>query len=529
MKYDAIIVGGGIAGLTSAAFLVKNGHKVLLCEKEYRVGGLISSFNYEGFLFDAGARGIVDSGIVKPMLAQLGINVDFVKSIVSIGIEDEMIRVETKKSLEDYRRMLIKHYPGNESDIDLILEAITSIMDYMDVLYGIENPLFMDLKDRKYVFKKLLPWVVRFIKKSGKLEEFKIPVEEYLSKLSDNQSLIDLISQHFFQKTPTSFALSYFSLYLDYEYPKMGTYELIDKIKDYIIQHDGVIKTDTRIERIDSDDRTIYDQHKNEYKYEQLIWAADTNQLYKAINTTNAKDMNEVENQKSVLASKKGIDSVFSIFMGVDLDSDYFRKKASGHVFYTPSKKGQSAIFDQLDHVKNTNDKKAIIDWMLEYLDYTTYEIAIPALRNEELAPKGKTGLIVSFLMDYEFIKNIKTLGFYKEFKELVETKAIAVLDDGIYKGIKDKVLFHFASSPLTIERLSGNYEGAITGWAFINETMPSVNKATEITKACITPIANILQAGQWTFSPSGLPISILTGKIAADKANKVLKKRKRQ
>ncbi|WP_256244491.1 hypothetical protein [Alkalibacterium sp. 20] len=32
------------------------------------VGGLASSFYYDGFLFDSGARGIIDSGIVKPML-----------------------------------------------------------------------------------------------------------------------------------------------------------------------------------------------------------------------------------------------------------------------------------------------------------------------------------------------------------------------------------------------------------------------------------------------------------------------------
>ena len=44
MKYDAIIVGGGIAGLTAAAFLSKSGHRVLLCEKEHQVGGLIGSF-----------------------------------------------------------------------------------------------------------------------------------------------------------------------------------------------------------------------------------------------------------------------------------------------------------------------------------------------------------------------------------------------------------------------------------------------------------------------------------------------------
>ena len=34
MTYDAIIVGGGMAGLTAAAFLAKAGKSVLLCEKE---------------------------------------------------------------------------------------------------------------------------------------------------------------------------------------------------------------------------------------------------------------------------------------------------------------------------------------------------------------------------------------------------------------------------------------------------------------------------------------------------------------
>ncbi|HPG86886.1 MAG TPA: hypothetical protein PLQ29_09325 [Spirochaetales bacterium] len=38
------------------------------------------------------------------------------------------------------------------------------------------------------------------------------------------------------------------------------------------------------------------------------------------------------------------------------------------------------------------------------------------------------------------------------------------------------------------------------------------------------TPIPGVYQAGQWTFSPSGLPISILTGKLAADAVVKDLR-----
>lgn len=109
-------------------------------------------------------------------------------------------------------------------------------------------------------------------------------------------------------------------------------------------------------------------------------------------------------------------------------------------MFYTPNKNGQSKIFDKLKTVSKATDKKEIFDWMNDYLDYTTYEIAIPSLRNEALAPEGKTGLVVSVLMDYDFISNVKSLGFYEEFKSFTEEKMIAVLDNSIYENIKNLI-----------------------------------------------------------------------------------------
>ncbi len=38
MNYDAVVVGGGVAGLTAAAYLVNAGRSTLLCEKESNCG-----------------------------------------------------------------------------------------------------------------------------------------------------------------------------------------------------------------------------------------------------------------------------------------------------------------------------------------------------------------------------------------------------------------------------------------------------------------------------------------------------------
>ena len=94
MKFDAIVVGGGIAGLTAAAYLSKAGYSTLLCEKEPACGGLINSFERDGFVFDGGIRALENSGVLFPMLRHLGVDVELVKNHISLGIEDRVIRLE---------------------------------------------------------------------------------------------------------------------------------------------------------------------------------------------------------------------------------------------------------------------------------------------------------------------------------------------------------------------------------------------------------------------------------------------------
>ena len=106
-----------MAGLTAAAYTSRARLKVLLCEKEEKTGGLVNSFEQKGFVFDGGIRAIENSGIVAPMLRQLGLQVDFLPSPVSIGIGKDVVRIDSKDSLGAYGGLLEKHFPDNKSDI----------------------------------------------------------------------------------------------------------------------------------------------------------------------------------------------------------------------------------------------------------------------------------------------------------------------------------------------------------------------------------------------------------------------------
>ncbi|MEI6089925.1 MAG: NAD(P)/FAD-dependent oxidoreductase [bacterium] len=528
-KYNTIVVGGGIAGLTSAAYLSRAGQKVLLIEKNKEFGGLVNSFTHNGFHFEAGVRALVNAGIILTMLKELGIHIEVVKSSVSLGIENEIIDIETINDLEKYRELLIKSFPDSKIDIDEFIRIIRKIMKHMDVLYGIENPVFKDLKhERTFIFKTLLPWLPKFIFTVRKINRLNMPVEDYLKNIIKNPSLRDIISQHFFKNTPTFFALSYFSLYIDYFYPIGGVGKLSLALQNKILECGGELKPETKIIEVLADKKLVLDQNNISYQYDNLIWASDLKTLYKIAVTDGLEPKIRLnyEERKNTMLQNRGTDSIFSLFLEVDEPLESFRKIGNGHFFYNPSKMGlgethRKELYELLSNFQNV-EKEEILAWLDKFTELNTYEISIPGLKDSELVPPGKTGVIISLLAEYDLFKAIQKAGWLDEFTSEMENRMIKVITDSIYPMLKDKVMARFSFTPLSIENRIGSSEGAIVGWAF-QKSMPVVNKIQISDRSVLTPIPSIYQAGQWAYSPAGVPMSILTGKLAADK---VLKKR---
>ena len=225
------------------------------------------------------------------------------------------------------------------------------------------------------------------------------------------------------------------------------------------------------------------------------------------------------------MLKNRGGDSVFSLFLEVDEPLESFRKIAHGHFFYTPSKIGLGETHrEELNELLSNFEKvkkEQILTWLDKFTKLNTYEISIPGLKDPELVPPGKTGMIISFLAEYDLFNEIQKAGWLDEFTSEIENRIINVISDSIYPMLKDKIIARFSFTPLSIENRVGSSEGAIVGWSF-QKTMPVVNKIQISDRSVLTPIPSIYQAGQWAYSPAGVPMSILTGKLAADK---VLKK----
>jgi phytoene dehydrogenase-like protein len=524
MIYDAVVVGGGAAGLTAAAYLVKYGRSTLLLERGNQCGGLINSFNRDGIIFDSGIRALENAGALFPMLKQLGIEIELIKNNISIGIEDQIIEVESDNVVHDYEQLLMSLYPDSKEDISKIISEIEKISQLMDIQYGINNPLFLDIKeDRDYFVKEVFPWMLKYMLNVPKVSSRNQPVGKYLEKFTDNQPLIDVISQHFFTETPTYFALSYFRLYQDYYYPKGGTGVFSQKLVDFIKEHGGEIRTGMDVQYINLEKKMLQTKSGEEFFFKQLLWAADQKKLYQIIDIENLADLKAhrvIKEKQAFLKGKLGNDSVLTIFLSVNFEHDYFNKISTGHFFYTPSRQGLS----RAGSVPYGRSWEEIEKWLHNFFELTTYEISIPVLRDESMAPPEKTGLMVSTLFDYHITKYISDNGWDEKFRQLIIDKVISILEKAIYPGLKESVFESFAATPMTLQKYTGNTDGAITGWSFTNQPVPAESRLVRIGNSVKTPLDDVTQAGQWTYSPSGFPVSLITGKLAADRVNKLIK-----
>jgi UDP-galactopyranose mutase len=69
---DVVVVGGGLAGLASAARLAKLGHRVTVCERTDRLGGAVRLERRQGFTWDAGPASTPLPAVLRDLFRKSG-------------------------------------------------------------------------------------------------------------------------------------------------------------------------------------------------------------------------------------------------------------------------------------------------------------------------------------------------------------------------------------------------------------------------------------------------------------------------
>ncbi|MCZ8522424.1 MULTISPECIES: phytoene desaturase family protein [Paenibacillus] len=70
-RYDSIVIGGGLTGLTAAVFLARAGQSVMLLEKAKNLGGLAQTTDMNGAKFNLGPHAMYEGGAALRILREL--------------------------------------------------------------------------------------------------------------------------------------------------------------------------------------------------------------------------------------------------------------------------------------------------------------------------------------------------------------------------------------------------------------------------------------------------------------------------
>lgn len=130
IKYDDLVVGSGISGMTMSLLLAMAGRKVLLIEKQSTIGGSMRRFKREGIPFDTGFHFTGGfGGLLSDMLRALGIEKDIRPEFLDdpktnrIYIENSNSMYEMPSGLNAISKELKKHFPNECGAIDKYLQT----------------------------------------------------------------------------------------------------------------------------------------------------------------------------------------------------------------------------------------------------------------------------------------------------------------------------------------------------------------------------------------------------------------------
>jgi protoporphyrinogen oxidase len=280
------VLGGGLAGVSLAYFLQRNGHNVEVLEKEPSCGGLCRSFTKNGFGFDLGGHIIFskDKEVLDLMVKMLAKNVE-------------------------------KHYRNNKvwfknRFVKYPFENGLSALDKEDIfkcLYG-----FIENKNPKP--KNFKEWIY-YTFGNGLAEEYLIPYNEKIWNCKTESMglewvervpkppLVDIIKSSLGIKTEG------YTHQLHFYYPRKGGIQSLVNVFESKVKK--VVKNyNVESVRFLSPKKWVVSNGKEEREYERIISCMPIFDLVNALKDTPAKIKNSVEKLK--------YNSLTVIMLGID-------------------------------------------------------------------------------------------------------------------------------------------------------------------------------------------------------------------
>lgn len=494
------IIGAGVSGLCTGAYLQMNGFETEIFEKHSIPGGLCTSWDIGEYRFDGCAHWILGSDTGSSFYKMWSEILDMKK--ITWHNHEMRIAVDLKEhknkygdsvlyfytNIDKFENYLIDLSPEDAKMIKKMTASIRLMQQYdlppvLDDLPFIQSTI-RGIKMAKY-FKflwMLIKW--RNITNFAFADKLKSPfLREGFRNLFDDQEVNMIV----FTMPMASFDKK------SAGYPVGGSLEFAKKIEQRYLSLGGKIHYKTPVKKIITENgkaKALLVRNNVVHEADLTISCADWNwTIYEALE---GKYVNKKIEKLKNLEELKVFYSVLQFSFGIAKDLSEF-PHFSRFPIDTPIESPDGTVYNRLEvHVYSYDPT---------------------------FAPKGKTSVVTSFYTDkadfwIDLRKNDRPA--YRAAKKQMLDRMVDELDKRL-GGIKDKIEVMDFATPATYLRYTNNWKGSTQGW------LPGENLVTLTpVKFTLPNLENFYMASHWNQPGGGLPIAI---NVARDVTKMICKK----
>jgi all-trans-retinol 13,14-reductase len=500
VNYDVVIIGSGLGGLSCGAYLAKNGRRVIVLEKHRVGGGYASSFKRGDFSFDACLH----------MICGVGKGQGFARPFEECGVSEKVDFIKLKYWVRTvFPEHDIRFPSGNFSEIISILsqkfpKEKDGISNFFKEIEKVYNDLLKFLASTAPMWQQLPVFPLRY---RALFSVLKKTSKQLLDKhLKDDKLKALLLSDYGFYGLPPSKAnpiplIGNASYWRDGAYyPRGGSHVTVDAFIDTIKQNGGTVLFGEEAKSIIVENGKatgLIAKSGQSYYGEHIVSNAGALDTYHELVGEGKLPQKFISKIDRMEPSTSGI----IVYLGLD-------------EAITPKLK-DSGDFEII--VSETYDLEQDYQWLLNgEFEKASFLITLYSNVDDSLAKANKfvasiaqPGQTYNYWKKFEAAYRAGNKEDYNKEKDRIAGLLIKRTEKVIPTLSKHIEVIETAT-PLTMQRYTGNHDGAFYGWANTPKQFSPMDRLPD------SPIKNLHLSSAWTFPGEGqAPTAICGYKLA--------------